>query len=63
MPWRYYVKKGNETIKSEGGFASEDEAQMEAREYLRTSVSYTDQAFYTVTAGQDFIKTDPASYH
>lgn len=62
MSWRYYIKKGKETIKSEGEFSSESEAHMAAREYLRMSVSYVDEALYTVTSGQEFIKPDPVSH-
>ena len=65
MSWRYNITKGkNEKVKSEGGFATEDEAQLAAREYLRTTASLDDpeNSVYTVTTRRDYIKTDDASH-
>jgi hypothetical protein len=57
MSWRYYITdNNNKTIKSDGGFQTEDDAQSAATAYLvkaAPSMGAPVTPVYTITTGEE----------
>jgi hypothetical protein len=62
MTWRFYVHDSNNNLlKSEGGFSTEDEAQLAGGEYAEklaaSSKSQKGRPVYAVTVGREVHQT------